>query len=88
MNQSEITIPILDFEEAKFEPAILLLKTGLKSAERHQPHINRSGKSCGLVRKECVSPDPLVQSFRPRPPRSLKYGAKRPVGKSEIQSRK
>ena len=98
MNQSQNKIPIVQFGEMKFEPAVLKSKTSLESAtrlfERHPAGIS---KHEGFARKweilragsEGVSSfGPLVQSFRPCPPRSLTNSEKRPVCESELQSRK
>ncbi len=98
MNPSQNIIPIVEFDEVKFEPAVLRSKTSFKQVtrqlERHLADIikrnvfaeeveNPRGGSEGVS-----SLGPLVQSFRPRPRRSLKNGAKRRAGESEMQARK
>jgi len=94
MNQRQITIPMLEFGEVKFEPAVLLLRTGLKPTERHRANIIRRDdfvRGWKILRagsEEVSSFGPLVQSFRPRPPRLPKNSAKRLVCESEMESRK
>ena len=98
MNTSQNKIPFVEFGEVKFVPAVLLLKTGLKPATRqHERHWANITKRNDFAREwkilragsEGVSSfGPLVQSFRPRPPRSLKNGAKRPAGESEMEPRR
>ena len=98
MNTRHNKIPIAEFREVKFVPAVLLLKTDLNPAtqqrERQPENITRRN---GFAREwkilragsEGVSPfGRLCLSFRPRPPRSLKNNAKRLVRESEMESRK
>jgi len=78
MNPSQKQIPIVEFAEVKFEPAVLRSKTSLKPVarqrERHRADIPRRddfARGWKILRagSEGVrSLGPLVQSFRPRPP--------------------
>src|SRR5258705_13961053 len=87
MNTSQNKTPIAEFREAKFVPAVLLLKTDLNLAtqqsERQPAHITRRN---GFAREWKIlragsegvnSFGPLVQSLLPRPPRSLGNKARR-----------
>jgi hypothetical protein len=87
MNTSQNKIPIAEFREMKFVPAVLLLKTDLNPAtqqrERQPETITRRN---GFAREwkilragsERVSSfGPLVQSLLPRPLRSLGNRARR-----------
>ena len=86
MNSSQNKIPIVEFCEVKFEPAVLGSKTSLKPAtrqlERHPADIIKPNVFAGEVGNPRAGSEgvsslgPLVQSFRPRPPRSLKNSAK------------
>ena len=95
MNPTQKRIPVGEFGEVKFEPAVLVFRTGLKATARHRQikmtrravftkdwRIQRAGSEGVRVF------GPLVQSFRPRPPGSLKDSAKRWAGESERQARK
>jgi hypothetical protein len=97
MNTSQNKNPIAEFREVKFVPAVLLLKTDLNPAiqqrERQPENITRRN---GLAREWKILRagwegvhlyGPLVQSFRPRPQRSLKNSPKRAADESELQSR-
>jgi hypothetical protein len=98
MNPSQNKIPIVEFEEVKFEPAILRLKTSSKPAarQRGRPSAAISGRDAFAKEWRILRAGsegvrlfgPLVQPFRPRPPRSLNDGAKRPAGEPEMRVRK
>ncbi len=98
MNPSQNKIPIVEFGEVEFEPEVLLLETDLKPTARqlegHSADITRRDdfvRERKILRagSEGVSSfGPLVQSFRPRPQRSLKNGANRPICESEMESRR
>jgi len=98
MNAHRMKIPIVGFDEVKFEPAVLRSKTSLKPAtrqlERHSADITRRNlfaNEVGILRRgtEGVrSFGPRVQSFRPRPQRLVKNSAKRPARESELEPRK
>jgi hypothetical protein len=98
MNAHQNKIPIAGFDEVKFEPEVLRSKTSLNPAtlkfERHPAPITKRDVFAGEVGSlrrgsEGVSSfGPLIQSFRPRLPRSLKNRAKRLAGESEMESRK
>jgi hypothetical protein len=98
MNAHQNKIPIVEFDEMKFEPAALKSKTSLESATRRfERHPAGISKHEGFARKweilragsEGVSSfGPLVQSFRPRPPRPLRNSATHPVCESEPQAKK
>ena len=84
MNPTQKRIPVGEFGEVKFEPAVLVLRTGLKATARH--------RQIKMTRRAVFAKDwrvrlfgPLVQSFRPRP---LKDSAKRWAGESERPARK
>ncbi len=89
---------MVEFGEVKFEPAILRSKTSLKPAARplegHPADIARrddSARKWKILRASAEGVSllgPLVQSFGPRPLRSLRTGAKRPVRESELHARK
>src|SRR6266403_31873 len=70
VNAHQNRILVVEFAEVKFEPAVLSSKTSLKPAAitRHHDFVRESkilrGGSEGLRLF-----GPLVQSFRPRPPR-------------------
>jgi hypothetical protein len=95
MNAHQNKIPITGFREVKFEPPVLRSKTSLKPAtrqlERNLADITRRDLFAGEVGiprrgSEGVSSlGPRVQSFRPRPLRSPKNSAKRPVGEFEME---
>ena len=97
MNTSQNKIPIAEFREVKFVPAVLLLKTDLNPATQQserQPETitgrNGFAREWKILRAGSEGVrlyGPLVQSFRPRPPRLVKNSAKRPVCESEMQSR-
>src|SRR6266850_1802640 len=86
MNSSLNKIPIVDSGEVRFVLAVVRSKTSLKPAtrqpERHPADIIKRN----LFAEEVENPragsegvcslGPLVQPFRPRPPRSLKNSAK------------
>src|SRR6266496_4095651 len=92
MNTSRNKIPIVEFGEVKFVPAVL--KPTTWQLERRRAHITRRdgfAREWKILRagSEGVSPfGRLCLSFRPRPPRSLKNNAKRLVRESEMESRK
>src|SRR6266446_5076722 len=98
MNQSQNKIPIVQFGEMKFEPAVLKSKTSLESATRRfeRPPAGISKRDVFARDREILragsegvsSFGPLVQSFRPRPPRSLRNSATHQVCESELQPRK
>ena len=98
MNAHKIKIPIVEFDEVKFEPAVLRSKRSLKPVarqlERHSIDITRRdlfAKEVGIARRgsEGVSSiGPRVQSFRPRPQRSLKKSTKVPAREFEMEPRK
>jgi len=80
MNTSQNKIPIIEFAEVKFEPAVLASKTSLKATTwQRVPGCRWFGRS-EFVRK--------ARSFRPSPSRSLKNSAKFLVGESEMESKK
>ncbi len=92
MNPTQKRIPVGEFGEVKFEPAVLVLRTGLKATARHrQIKMTRRGVFAKDWRIQRAGSEgvrlfgPLVQSFRPRP---LKDSAKRWAGESERQARK
>ncbi len=88
MNPSQNKIPIVEFGEVKFEPEVLLLGTDLKptAGSLKDPRRVSLGAMTSFRERKILragsegvsSFGPLVQSFRPRPPRSLKNRAKRP----------
>src|SRR6266478_4927183 len=96
MNPSQNKIPIVEFGEVEFEPTVLRSKTSLKPATRQLVgHPSDATEPDDFARERKIlragsegvsSSGPLVQSFRPRPQRSLKNGAKRPADESELQS--
>ena len=98
MNARQNKIPIAEFREVKFVPTVLLLKTGLKPTirqrEEHPANISRRNafaREWEILRAGSEGVrlyGPLVQSFQPRPPRSLKNSPKRAADESEMQSRK
>ena len=98
MNPSEKKILMVEFGKVKFEPAVLRSKACLKRTAQ-QLEIHRANVTVQAVfAREVEDPrggsegvrslGPLVQSFRPRAPRSLKNDAKRRAGESEMQARK
>ncbi len=97
MNTSQNKIPIAEFREVKFVPAVRLLKTDLNPAtqerERQPENITRRNgfalewKILRAGSEGARLYGPLVRSFRPRPPRLVKNSAKRPVCETEMQSR-
>ena len=98
MSTSQKKIPMVEFGEVKFVPAVLLLKTRLKPTtpqrEEHPANISRRNafaREWKILRagSEGVSSfGPLIQCFRQRPPRLPRNSAKRPVCESEMESRK
>src|SRR6266404_5145724 len=88
-------IPMVEFDEVKFEPAILRSKTSSKPAARqlgrHSADILRRDDFAKGLRIPRAGSEgvrlfgPLVQSFRPRPLRSAKNSAKRPARESQMQ---
>ena len=98
MNAQKIKIPIVEFDEVKFEPAVLSSKKSLKPAAR-----NREGRPADFVRREVVAGEvgiprrgsegmslfgPRVQSFRPRPQRSPKNSTRRSADEFEMEPTK
>ena len=98
MNSSQNKITIVDFREVKFVPAVITSKTSFKPVTRQPGRHPADIIKLNLFAEEVENPragsegvsslGPLVQSFRPRPPRSLKRAQKRPVRESEVESRK
>ena len=98
MNAQKTKIPIVGFDEVKFELAVLRSKRSLKPAT-----LKSEGHSADFIRHEVVGGEvgvsrrgsegvssfgPRVQSFRPRPQRSPKNSARRPAGEFEMEPRK
>jgi hypothetical protein len=89
MNQNHKKILMVEFGEVKFEPAVLRSKTNLKLTTRRLERHSQISSSAmfagevGILRRSSEGVSlfgPLVQSFRPRPPRSLTSSAKRRAG--------
>src|SRR6266478_551702 len=98
MSASLKKILLVEFGEVRFEPVILRSKTSLKPTTRQ-----RGRDRANITRHDGFDRElkilragseglrlfgPLVQSFRPRPQRSLKNGANRPICESEMESRR
>jgi hypothetical protein len=88
MNTSQNKNPIAEFREVKFEPAVLVLKTGLKpTARQHERHRKGVENSAGwfgrseFVRTAC----PILPA---RPPRLPKNSAKCLLRESEMEPKR
>src|SRR5882724_11655451 len=99
MNSSQNKIPIVDSGEVKFVLAVVRSKASLKPAtrqlERHPADIIKRNVFAEEVETPRAGSEgvrslgPLVQPFRPRPPRSSEEQRKNArFLKSEVESRK
>ena len=98
MNAKKIKIPIVGFDEVKFELPVFRSKRSLKPATRKnegrpEDFVEREvvGGEVGIPRRGSegvCSFGPSVQSFRPRPQRAPKKSALRPAGEFELEPRK
>jgi hypothetical protein len=78
MNQSQKKTLMVEFAEVKFEPVIL--KSRRDDFAREWKILRASSEGVRVY-------EPLAQSFRPCPRRSLKNSEKRAADESEMQSR-